>query len=455
MELEVISKENIKPSSPTPPHLKTFNLSILDQLITTPYIPIILYYPNHNGENVLQALKKSMLLKKSLSKTLTQFYPLAGTTKDHLSIDCNDVGASYVLALVHGRCDDFLRQPDHLFMNRFLPIEPSFDGSNVGAPVTNVQVNIFKCGGIAIGVCISHNILDGAAFYTFLKGWANMACGSEVIYPNLTASSIFPAKSLWLRDISMVFFQSLLKHGKCSTKRFVFDSNAIAALKDEATKNGVQKATKVEVVSALIWKCAVAASKVACGFDNTSTLTHAVNLRRKLATESSTDFIGNMIWISTAVCQASNELTLHGLVNKVRESIAKVDIEFVNKAQGVDGHVAMQKSLKENGKNGSIGGVENYNFTSWCNMGFYDIDFGWGKPSWVTGIAGNGAPVFMNLVTLMDTKCYGGIEAWVNLGEEEMKSLQCNNELLAYASLDPSALPNDEVDIVQNISQPI
>ncbi|KAI3776532.1 hypothetical protein L1987_46318 [Smallanthus sonchifolius] len=375
MELEVISKENIKPSSPTPHHLKTFNLSILDQLITTPYIPVILYYPNHNGNNVLQALERSVLLKKSLSKTLTQFFPLAGTTKDHLSVECNDVGANYVLALVHGRCDDFLRQPDHQFMNRFLPIEPSFDGSNVGAPVTNVQVNIFKCGGIAIEVCISHNILDGAAFHTFLKGWANMGCGSEVIYPNLTASSIFPANSLWLRDISKVFFESLLKHGKCSMKRFVFDSNAIAALKAEATRNGVQQPTKVEVVSALIWKCAVAAS---CGFNNTSTLTHAVNLRRKLATKSSTDFIGNMIWISTAVCQASNELTLHGLVKKVRESIAKVDFEFVNKAQGDDGHVAMQKSLKENGKIGSIGG-----------------------------------------------------------------------ELLAYASLDPSALPNDEVDIVQ------
>ncbi|KAK1440986.1 hypothetical protein QVD17_06822 [Tagetes erecta] len=454
MEVEFISKENIKPSSPTPHHLKTFNLSILDQLITTPYIPIILYYPNiHNCDNVFQALQRSLLLKKSLSKTLTQFYPLAGTTKDHLSIDCNDVGANYVLALVHGRCDDFLRCPDNRLINKFLPIEPSFDGSNVGAPVTNVQVNIFKCGGIAIGLCISHNILDGAALYTFIKGWSNMTCGTkEVIYPNLTASSIFPAKSLWLRDISMVFFESLLKHGEVSTKRLVFGPSAIASLKAEAARNGVQQPTRVEVVSAFIWKCALAASKQARGFQNTSRLTHSVNLRRKLETKSSKDFIGNMIWISNAVYQASSEPTLHGLVNKVRESIAKIDVEFVNKAQGDEGYVAMQKSLKENGEIGSSGRVDNYNFTSWCNMGFYDIDFGWGKPSWVTGIVGYGAPAFMNLVTLMDTKCYGGIEAWVNLEEEEMKLLECNKELLAYASLDPSLLPNDEVDTIQNMS---
>ncbi|KAI3797240.1 hypothetical protein L1987_32495 [Smallanthus sonchifolius] len=444
MEVEIISKENIKPSSPTPNHLKQFNLSILDQLIIIPYVPIILYYPNHNGDNIFQALQRSLVLKKSLSETLTQFYPLAGTIKNHLSIDCNDVGANYVLALVHGRLDGFLRQPDHGLINRFLPFEPSFDESSAGARVTNVQVNIFECGGIAVGLCVSHKILDGAALYTFLKGWANMACGTkEVIYPNLTAPSIFPVKSLWLRDIFMVLYQAVLKEGKCSTKRFVFGSNAIATLRSEASRNGARQPTRVEAVSALIWKCAIAASKEACGVQKTSLLTHLVNLRNKLAVKSSKDLICNMIWISMAVCKGSHEPTLPGLANMVHDSITKIDDEFVNNAQGDEGYVAMQKSLQEMGEIGSIGPIDDYNFTSWCNMGFYDIDFGWGKPSWVSGTVGDGFRVFTNLVILMDTKCGGGIEAWVNLDEQVMKSLQCNPELLAYASLDPSPLPND------------
>jgi hypothetical protein len=33
------------------------------------------------------------------------------------------------------------------------------------------QMNVFTCGGIAISLCISHNILDGASLSTFL-----MAC---------------------------------------------------------------------------------------------------------------------------------------------------------------------------------------------------------------------------------------------------------------------------------------
>ncbi|KAL8256632.1 hypothetical protein R6Q59_031699 [Mikania micrantha] len=438
MDVEIISKESIKPSSPTPNHLKTFNLCVLDQLISTPYAPIIFYYPNNNGDNIFQALQRSLVLKKSLSETLTQFYPLAGTIKNNLSIDCNDVGANYVLALVHGRLDGFLRQPDHRLINKFLPFIPSFDESSAGARVTNVQVNIFECGGIAVGLCVSHKILDGAGLHTFLKGWANMASGNEeVVYPNLTAPSIFPAKSLWLRDVAMVVYQSMLKEGRCTTRRFVFDPNAIAALKAEAGTNGVQQQpTRVEVVSALIWKCAITASKEASGLDKTSRLTHFVNLRRKLAVKRSKDLICNMVWISNATCQASNEPTLHSLVKRVHESIAKIDDEFVNKAQGDEGYVAMQQSLAQMGE---IGSVDIYNFTSWCNMGFYDIDFGWGKPSWVTGYVSDGIPVFLNLVSLMDTN-NGGIEAWVNLNEEEMKILLCNQELLSYASLDPSPI---------------
>ncbi|XP_076910187.1 limonoid 7-O-acetyltransferse-like [Bidens hawaiensis] len=241
------------------------------------------------------------------------------------------VGANYVLALVHGRLDGFLHKPDLGLTNRFLPLEPSFDQSSAVSRVTNVQVNIFKCGGIVVGLCVSHKILDGAALYTFLKGWANMACRSEeVIYPKLTAPLTFPAESSWLRDIFKVSYQTVLKEGKCSTKRFVFGSDSIAALKTEASKNGVQQSTRVEVVYALLWKCSIAASKERCGFQKTSWLNHSLNLRKKLAAKTSKDLIGNMMWVSSAVCKANDETTLHNLLNKVHDSIVKVNDEFVN-----------------------------------------------------------------------------------------------------------------------------
>ncbi|GKD18109.1 vinorine synthase-like protein [Tanacetum coccineum] len=286
MEVEIISKEIIKPSSPTPPHLKTFKLSVLDQVVNVPYASLILFYPNLNDNNLSVALEKSMLLKKSLSKTLTQFYPLAGMIRKDYSIDCNDFGARYVSALVHLSLENFLVHPDHQMMHRFLPLEPSLDESSEVAHVTtHVQVSIFKCGGIAIGSCVSHKVVDGTGLYKFLKGWANMTCGDkEVVYPNLSAPSLFPAKSLWLNDMSMAVSQSLLKEGKCVTKRFVFSSGALATLKNEVARKGVPQPSRVEVVSALIWECAMEASKEAYGLEKPSLITHAVNLRRKLAT---------------------------------------------------------------------------------------------------------------------------------------------------------------------------
>ncbi|KAI3745713.1 hypothetical protein L6452_08119 [Arctium lappa] len=447
MEVEIISKESVKPSSPTPPHLKIFKLSLLDQqVVTNPYISVIFYYPNSNGDNILQAQEKSLALKESLSKTLTQFYPLAGTVKDDLSIDCNDVGAYYALALVRLRLEEFLSHPDLKFFYRLLPFRPTFEASGIGDRVTNVQVNIFECGGIAIGFCISHKIVDAASLYTFLKGWTNIACGDkEVIYPNFTAQSLFPAKDLRLKEASMAACGLWLKKGMCITKRFVFDVDAISTLKAEATRNGVQNPTRVEVVTALIWKCVMAASKENCGFQKPSLITQAVNLRRKLASTSSKDLIGNLLWSPCVECLDNNETTLDGLVKKVRKSISKIDNEFVKKAQGDNGYIAIMESSKGMGEIGSKGTIDTLNFTSWCKMGFYDIDFGWGQPCWLTGIIGYGSPVFLNLITLMDTKCGKGIEAWVNLDDEVMEILSGNSELLAFASLDPSPLPKDEV----------
>ncbi|KAI3724432.1 hypothetical protein L2E82_36207 [Cichorium intybus] len=160
----------------------------------------------------------------------------------------------------HRRLDEFLEHPDHGLINKFLPFEP-FNESSAGNHVTNVQLNIFECGGIAIGLCVSHKIVDGAALHTFLKGWTNMARGAqEVVYPNLTAPSLFPAKSsTWLRDEMMAWSQTLIREGNCCTKRFVFRSDAIARLQARAAGNGVNSPTRVEAVSGFIWKCSMAA----------------------------------------------------------------------------------------------------------------------------------------------------------------------------------------------------
>ena len=139
MEVGIVSEEQVRPSSPTPSHLRTFEFSLLDQLISSaPYGPVILFYPINDSSNLSNIPKRLELLKKSLSEILTLYYPLAGKIKDDLCIDCNDDGAYFVEAQVNVCLSEFLSQPDLLILHKFLPCEFILKESYVGTYVTNI-----------------------------------------------------------------------------------------------------------------------------------------------------------------------------------------------------------------------------------------------------------------------------------------------------------------------------
>lgn len=439
MDVEIISMEMIKPSSPTPNHLRNYKLSLLDQLIPTPYAPIVLFYPNHDHASHFQVLERLDLLKKSLSETLTHFFPLAGTIKDDLSIDCDDQGARFTTAKVtKSSLNDFLESPDLKMIAQFLPC---------GVCVANIQANVFECGGVALGVCVSHRVLDGTALSNFLKSWANEK-NALFVAPDFSASNTFPASDLCLKDASMEMWGSLFKKGVFVTKRFVFDGPSIAFLKDTvATRvSGYSiSPTRVEAVSGFIWKHAMAAYEARFGSIDQSLLTHLVNIRKRAAPNFPEQAIGNLIWIASALaCTGTinkvenDEADLRALVEGVRKCVSRVDGEYVKKLRGGDGWSKMQMCLKEIEELGRKN-VHHLGFSSWCKLGFYDVDFGWGKPVWV-GINDSSSTYFMNLAILIDSKCGDGIEAWVTMDAQEMDVLEHNQEFRALASLNPSPL---------------
>ncbi|CAM8939940.1 unnamed protein product [Rhodiola kirilowii] len=119
MEVEIISEFSLKPSSPTPPSLRYLKLSILDQLITPPYAPIVFFY-DQIGHDKTRVLK---LFRDSLSQILQQFYPLAGVLKDDVTVDCNDEGFRYLEAQVNCHMNDFLTNPDLIMVHKLLPVD--------------------------------------------------------------------------------------------------------------------------------------------------------------------------------------------------------------------------------------------------------------------------------------------------------------------------------------------
>ncbi|XP_039013490.1 stemmadenine O-acetyltransferase-like [Hibiscus syriacus] len=173
MEVHITSNQMVKPSSSKLHLFKPFKISLLDQLTPGMYTPVLLFYAKPSDSNI-DSSQFADQLKQSLSKALTQFYPAAGRVKNNLFITNFDEGVPYVETKVKGRLSDFVEPTQKLeAMNRLLPCRPfRYIQDSTTAPQLAVQVNIFDCGGIAIGLCVFHKIFDGATLSAFLNSWA-------------------------------------------------------------------------------------------------------------------------------------------------------------------------------------------------------------------------------------------------------------------------------------------
>ncbi|KAK2631930.1 hypothetical protein EUGRSUZ_L02250, partial [Eucalyptus grandis] len=382
----------IKPSSPTPPHVRNFNFCLLDQLAPPFYVPVVLFYLGPDQKAAPDSALVSGNLKTSLAQALSLFYPLGGRVKGNAGINCNDEGALYMEAKARVELSKVLSNPDMDQLQQFLPFFPCRVSTNIDEQViVGVQANFFDCGGMGIGICISHKIADGASVSAFLNAWSEIANNgvdgeASLITPFLKASELFQPK-----DISYQMPSGVISREKLSTKRFCFNGESLARLR---AGFGDANPTRVEAVTALIWKSAVAAARKRPEWKEkyppSSAVMHAVNIRSRIRP------------------QPLPETTLGNLVQ------------------------AVVAPLMEPNKDRTIA-IELYRFSSWARFPFYEVDFGWGRPAWVCTTS---VPI-KNLVILMGTRCGDGIEAWITLAEHDMIEFEHNDELLQFVSPNP------------------
>ncbi|CAN0918193.1 BAHD acyltransferase At5g47980, partial [Linum grandiflorum] len=359
MKVEPISSSFIKPSTPTPTHLQTFNLSLLDQLSPVAYGSLVLFYNSKPSSN----------LKSSLSQTLNHFYPLAGRIKDESgsSIDCNDKGVIFTEAQASCFLSQFLQQPDPHLLRKLIPTEIESHQAFYGCPLL-VQVTCFACNGLALGVCISQKVADATTLTNFVEAWAGFA----------------------------------------------------SALKGNVMGEKVRYPTRVESVTALIWKCAMNASKSNNEHSILSILAQSASLRNRLSTPLPENTMGNLVGYFASQAVESDQIDLRSLVCRLRKGMEEFDKKYVRKLQGEDALNAIRNSFEEAQSLLHGGNVELYISTSLCKLPFYGVDFGSGKPAWVSVPTGASCK---NFVAMLDAKDGDGIEA-----------------MFDSASLNPSAL---------------
>ncbi|KAI3459871.1 hypothetical protein Pfo_016534 [Paulownia fortunei] len=427
MKVEVQSRKLVKPCTPTPSHLRSYKISIIDELNPSMHVIRILYYPPDavNG--------KQIHLEESLAEVLPLFYPLAGRyiKQKHL-VDCNDGGAEYSEAQVDCELLEIIGPGvGSEQLNHLLPLD-------IGAadeptdPMLAVQINRFQCGGLAIGVCASHRIFDSCSLGIFLTAWANaVADGELVITPDFDSPSFFPSENVAPLDFGV----SRSRDSSIVGKRFGFDKNAISKLRDSASPEwrsttSERPPSRVVVVSAVLTQALLRADRSKHGESRASLIAQAINVRERTVPPVPKYACGTWVSISyleyTANESHSLEYDYPGLVLKMREATMQGVKDCARILSEKEfGRWVLVDSYFEAAKKASSPDYKVIWITDWSKFGDYQLDFGFGKPVWVS-LAD--VPL-QDLFILMNTKENDGIEAWVYLHESDMPFFEQDEDI--------------------------
>ncbi|XP_076935710.1 limonoid 21-O-acetyltransferse-like [Bidens hawaiensis] len=428
----IVSREMVKPSSPTPSHLRTYNLSETDQRTAHTYMPIILYYPN-NEPCSLSADDKVRVLKKSLSQSLTKYYPFAGKlhTPTMPYIDCDDEGVVFVEA----KNDSQMNMSQHISEENDTVGQLYVDGmfwpnSPHIASLVGVQVNHFVCGGIAVGVTLSHRVGDACTAVSFVSHWASVARYGSTDHKEVLPLTPHFIQSPATANLLPLLDTSALSPSKCSepvTRKFVFPNSKLIDLKNKVITEGgstlsIKNPTRAEVLTCLLYKTTLArASSFKPYF-----LFFPANMRSKFVPKLPQTTVGNYVASILISTQHETETSISVLVSKIKDQ--KIELDRVQNVQLVHQRTDWIVSSLFNGE---VENVVNRTFLvpSFCGTPYHKFDFGWGNPAVASMTLRSVNP---SGAVLMDTPNGDGIDAWVTLDKHDMERFQNDKELLSF-----------------------
>ncbi|WCJ30046.1 HXXXD-type acyl-transferase family protein [Euphorbia peplus] len=242
------------------------------------------------------------------------------------------------------------------------------------------------------------------------------------------ADSMFPPREFSTPEKSIK-----IRVTKCITKRFVFDGPKIDALKEKAASANSPKPTRVEAVSGLIWRGVIKASnKSNPNMIRPSVWTFAMNLRPRFTPPIPDNYAGNLVVVMTP--EVEEEIELKELVDMIKRGRQEFVENYIKKVEGknvIEAICELSKKFREMALSDK---VDLFISSAWCRFRFYDADFGWGRPTWLSTLSTN----IRNFCILLDTKDGEGIETWITLSEEDMFWFESDEQILQFAQLNPS-----------------
>nr|XP_043616015.1 stemmadenine O-acetyltransferase-like [Erigeron canadensis] len=174
------------------------------------------------------------------------------------------------------------------------------------------------------------------------------------------------------------------------------------------------------------------ASKIIKGSSFTSIESFTVNLRPRFQPPLLSNTFGKLWWFGFRLFDVSldgeTKPELHDLIE-----LGHLDNDFVDELQKPGVILEFLQEMQ----NDEYESVKTVGFSNWCNLGHYNIDFGWGKPIWIAYAHKN--DILNNRATFM-MDSLSGVEVWVIGREDELSILESNLEFLEYAIINPSVI---------------
>uniref|UniRef100_A0A2N9FUP4 Uncharacterized protein n=1 Tax=Fagus sylvatica TaxID=28930 RepID=A0A2N9FUP4_FAGSY len=351
----------VVPSEPTPNG--PLQLSESDQIMPWTHPTFIYIYRSNN--NIPLSFET---MNNSLSRALAHFYPLAGRLKwiegGRLQVDCNAIGVQVLEAHSDLKLDEL---GDFAPTGTVEDLVPKIDYTTPIEewPLLRVQLTRFVCGGLSVGVAISHTLVDGLSTTNFINSWAKLARGDN------------------LDDHEIPFLD-----------RTVLRSKQVEGLKKRANQEmgvTIRPYTRYEAISGHIWRCACKVRAIDNSHDQQTRVRLVVDARKRLKPPLPQRYFGNAIFGTvTSTCLYGDLLSnpLSYSVGKLREAIERMTDEYIRSAIDFitsQKHVGgLRSSFHIQGyTQGPFLGNPNLSLTSWINLPIYDADFGWGKPVYV------------------------------------------------------------------------
>ncbi|KAF8405940.1 hypothetical protein HHK36_008018 [Tetracentron sinense] len=383
----------VKPAEATPNN--RLRLSEFDQPKPFTHAPTVYFY-RPIGNSVASAMDT---MRDSLSRALVHFYSLAGRLYSigggRFELECNAMGALLFEAESEAKIDDlgdFRPTPE---IRELIP-HVDYSTPTHELPLLVVQLTRFRCGGVSIGMGISHIIVDGQSALHFFSEWARIARGEKLDTTPFLDRTVFldqnpPGAPRFDHE---EFSTPPLLLGRADEKEQRKMETTVAMLK--LTKDQIEKLKKeaneghcgrpysrYEAVAGHMWRCACKAR----GHEGhqITKIRVAVDCRNRLQPPLPKGYFGNAALPTTPTSRAGDLVSkpLGYASSRIREAVEKMTEEYVRSALDfLRGQPDMSKlrTFHTLGcTQGAFFGNPNMEITSWMGLPIYGADFGWGK----------------------------------------------------------------------------